>query len=72
MNDYLIQQEIGKGSFAIVYKAIHKESGRAVAIKTVNKSKLNRKLSENLETEIAILNKSKHKNVVALFDVIVR
>jgi serine/threonine-protein kinase ULK2 len=62
--------EIGKGSFATVYKATSK-TGSLVAIKTVNRSKLNRKLLENLEMEIAILREARHRNVVFLYDVLV-
>jgi serine/threonine-protein kinase ULK/ATG1 len=71
MQDYTIQSEIGKGSFATVYKGISNKTGTIVAIKTVNRTKLNRKLQENLETEIDILNKSRHKNVVSLYKVLV-
>ncbi len=39
-----------------------------VAIKSVNKSKLNDKLLLNLDSEISILKKLKHINIVALLD----
>lgn len=71
MDDYQIESEIGKGSFATVYKAILLKTSTQVAIKVVNRKKLNRKLAENLELEIDILNKSRHRNVVSLFTVIV-
>ena len=32
----MIGEEIGRGQFGIVYKAIHKTSGEFVAIKTLN------------------------------------
>jgi serine/threonine-protein kinase ULK/ATG1 len=70
MQEYSIQNEIGKGSFATVYKGIHLKTSHLVAIKTVTLRKLNRKLYENLETEIQILNKSRHPNVVSLYNVI--
>lgn len=103
--------EIGRGSFAIVYKATKRsilvggeggvggggsggaggiqaasqtpstasssassyliKPGQTIAIKVVNRTKLNRKLQENLEMEIAILKKAKHRNVVALYQVLV-
>ncbi|KAI8893330.1 kinase-like domain-containing protein, partial [Globomyces pollinis-pini] len=68
IDDYEIIQEIGRGSFATVFKG-KLGNGQIVAIKSVQKAKLNRKLNENLETEIAILNKSRHRNVVSLFTV---
>ena len=37
------------------------------ALKCVNLAKLNRKLEENIETEIAILTSAAHANIVKLF-----
>jgi serine/threonine protein kinase len=67
IGDYKIEREIGRGSFATVYKGIGK-NGDIVAIKSVQKSKLNRKLAENLEVEIAILHTIKHDNIVRLYE----
>ncbi|SCU84719.1 LAFA_0D11606g1_1 [Lachancea sp. 'fantastica'] len=70
---YIVEQEIGKGSFATVYKGRLASKGADstdfVAIKTVSRSKLkNKKLLENLEIEIAILKKIKHPHIVGLMD----
>lgn len=70
---YLVEKEIGKGSFATVYKGCvvsgQREPGEFVAIKAVSRSKLkNKKLLENLEIEIAILKKIKHPHIVGLMD----
>ncbi|OBT79654.1 ULK/ULK protein kinase [Pseudogymnoascus sp. 05NY08] len=64
MNDtlvgaYRIDTEIGKGSFATTTRAL-------VAIKSVNLAKLNRKLKENLNQEIDILQSLQHPHIVAL------
>lgn len=59
---YVVEKEIGKGSFATVYRG-HAASDTKVhiAVKAVARSKLkNKKLLENLEVEIAILKKIKH------------
>ena len=64
-----MEKEIGKGSFAIVYKGVSLKDGRNIAIKAVSRSKLkNKKLLENLEVEIAILKKIKHPHIVRLMD----
>ena len=103
--------EIGRGSFATVYKASTRsnysnsfgysleeverssslskqemeksqksdssylkstiKTGQMIAIKVVNRTKLNRKLQENLDMEIKILRKARHRNVVTLYHVIV-
>lgn len=67
---YVIEKEIGKGSFAIVYRAHPAYNvNKHVAIKAVSRSKLkNKKLLENLEIEIAILKKIKHNHIVSLID----
>lgn len=59
---------IGKGSFAEVYRGIHVEKRASVAIKSVNMSKLNKKLKDNLVSEIAILRSLHHPHIVSLID----
>lgn len=71
MNDtlvgaYRIEHEIGKGSFATVYRAHRRSSHALVAIKSVNLAKLNKKLKENLYLEIDILQGLHHPHIVAL------
>ena len=67
---YTIEKEIGKGSFAIVYRGhLTNNINSHIAIKVVSKNKLkNKKLLENLEIEIAILKKIKHNHIVSLID----
>ncbi|KAG0667801.1 Serine/threonine-protein kinase [Maudiozyma exigua] len=67
---YTIEKEIGKGSFAIVYRGhLTIDINSHIAIKVVSKNKLkNKKLLENLEIEIAILKKIKHNHIVSLID----
>lgn len=59
---------IGKGSFATVYKGQLRATHQRVAIKTVERGKLNEKLITNLEAEIQILQGMSHDNVVKLID----
>ncbi|KAI8088949.1 kinase-like domain-containing protein [Halteromyces radiatus] len=66
VGSYLICEKIGQGSFATVYKAQHKVSGHLVAIKSVLRSKLTKKLLENLESEISILKAIRHDHIVGL------
>ncbi|PVZ97587.1 hypothetical protein BB558_006446 [Smittium angustum] len=68
IGDYLIGNEIGKGSFAKVYKGFNKNTNTIVAVKSVARIKLTKKLLENLEQEINILKASQHLNVVELID----
>ncbi|KAI1168009.1 hypothetical protein F5B18DRAFT_658873 [Nemania serpens] len=68
VGQFLIGSEIGKGSFAQVYMGKHKVSGAAVAIKSVELARLNKKLKENLYSEIKILKNLRHPHIVALHD----
>lgn len=66
---YTIGPEIGKGSFATVYKCVDNNTHQSVAIKSVVRLKLkSKKLIENLEVEISILKSMKHPHVVGLID----
>ncbi|KAI8358657.1 kinase-like domain-containing protein [Mortierella sp. GBAus27b] len=68
VGDYVVEHEIGRGSFATVYKGYHKVTKEAVAIKSVLRSKLTKKLLENLASEINILKGIRHDHIVALVD----
>ncbi|KAI9809804.1 MAG: hypothetical protein M1825_000237 [Sarcosagium campestre] len=68
IGQFKIQLEIGKGSFATVYRAIHVKNRSLVAIKSVHLQKLNKKLKENLYSEIDILKGLHHPHIVALID----
>ncbi|KAJ5774125.1 hypothetical protein N7457_009021 [Penicillium paradoxum] len=65
---YTRLDEIGRGSFATVYQGVHTRSKTFVAIKSVNLSKLNKKLKDNLSSEIDILKGLHHPHIVALID----
>ncbi|OJJ44516.1 hypothetical protein ASPZODRAFT_153453 [Penicilliopsis zonata CBS 506.65] len=65
---YTRLDEIGRGSFATVYQGVHTKSRTYVAIKSVNLSKLNKKLKDNLSSEIDILKGLHHPHIVALID----
>ncbi|GFP57282.1 serine/threonine-protein kinase ATG1 [Trichoderma asperellum] len=68
VGQFTIDKEIGKGSFAQVYMGWHKETKAAVAIKSVELDRLNKKLKENLYGEIQILKTLRHPHIVALHD----
>ncbi|GAA5987795.1 hypothetical protein JCM10908_007219 [Rhodotorula pacifica] len=65
---YLIKEEIGRGSFATVFRGVRYDTHAPVAIKAVVRSKLTAKLLENLESEISILKRIVHHNIVELKD----
>ena len=85
VGNYRRMEEIGRGSFATVYKAakvvgsnsrsVHRHltdgdqrNGNIVAMKSVDLIRLNKKLKENLYSEIHILKTLHHPHIVALID----
>ena len=65
-----VEKQIGRGSFAVVWRARHAETGQRVAVKEIRLDKLNRKLRESLESEIQVLQRSRHGNIIRLHDII--
>ncbi|KAK7042547.1 Serine/threonine-protein kinase ATG1 [Favolaschia claudopus] len=70
LRPYVIVNDIGKGSFATVYKGYHEETHQSVAIKTVLRQKLSAKLFENLQSEIQILKSLSHRHITKLIDIV--
>jgi calcium/calmodulin-dependent protein kinase I len=65
--EYEFKEELGSGSFATVYRAVCKRDGTVWAIKMIDKAKLEtREDVEALETEVEILERLEHPNVVKL------
>jgi len=77
VNQYILLNPIGKGSFAEVFLAYNIIEKKKYAIKIVQLTKLRRILTsknttgvDSLKTEIVIMKKLKHKHLVKLYEVI--
>ena len=70
IGDYVVTEQIGSGSFAVVWKGRHQVTGVEVAIKEIPTGKLNRKLQESLESEISILKRANHPNIIRLLEIV--
>lgn len=70
VGDYLVGRQIGSGSFSVVWHARHRVHGTEVAIKEIATGRLNKKLQESLMSEIFILKKINHPNIITLHDII--
>ncbi|KZT08148.1 Pkinase-domain-containing protein [Laetiporus sulphureus 93-53] len=67
---YVIVSDLGKGSFATVYRGYHEQTHRQVAIKTVSRAGLSPKLFDNLKGEIEILKTLSHRHITRLLDIV--
>lgn len=68
--NWVLQEKIGRGSFAVVWKAVHADTGNCVAVKEISTDRLNKKLKQSLESEVSILKQIRHQNIVRLEDVV--
>jgi serine/threonine-protein kinase ULK/ATG1 len=74
---YALQQRLGSGSFAVVYKGVRLPQSNSpsmaetVAIKAIARTsdKITKKVLQNLEIEISILRTYRHHNIVCMHDV---
>lgn len=67
---YKTTKLVGKGTYGKVYKAIHRLSGNAVAIKCVEKCTLkNQTMVEKIFQEVQLLSLITHKNIVKLYEI---
>ncbi|KAJ6821828.1 serine/threonine-protein kinase ATG1c-like isoform X1 [Iris pallida] len=70
VGDYMLTRKIGSGSFSEVWLARHRVRGAEFAVKEIVMEKLNKKLQESLISEIFILRRINHPNIVSLHDMI--
>lgn len=70
LGEYILLKKgiIGRGAYAAVHDGFKKKENTPVAIKVIERSKLNDKLMENLEQEISIMKQIRHDNIIRLFE----
>jgi fused-like protein len=68
MENYVILEHVGEGSFGKVYKARRKNTGFTVAMKMIQKHGKSEKDIKNLRQEIGILRTLNHDNIILMFD----
>jgi len=71
---YELKKALGRGAFSVVYLAVHKERKTQHAVKIIKKESVNLdsndKSKKRLETEVAILKKVVHPNIIPLHEII--
>ncbi len=71
LKDFSMGIQIGAGAFALVKRAVHKDSQHILALKTYDKKHLtDRHAQEALQQEIMILSQLEHPNIMTLYEVI--
>ncbi|KAI3451492.1 hypothetical protein Pfo_008157 [Paulownia fortunei] len=68
MGDYILRSKLGESSLSKVWKAEHRTTGEAVALKQIPVSKLTRHLRNCLECELTFLSSVNHPNIIRLLD----
>uniref|UniRef100_A0AAY4E0Z0 non-specific serine/threonine protein kinase n=2 Tax=Denticeps clupeoides TaxID=299321 RepID=A0AAY4E0Z0_9TELE len=68
MDQYHVLDMIGEGSFGRVYKGRKKYSGQVVALKFIQKVGRTEKELRSLKSEIDIMRRLQHPNIVLLLD----
>jgi serine/threonine protein kinase len=68
MNRYIVEKRLGEGAFGLVFLAIHKDSGRRVAIKRMRRSFSSWEECLKLR-EVQILQNVRHPGIVELLEV---
>lgn len=66
---FTLKEDLGKGAFSIVKKAVHKTSGQIFAAKIINTRRLTSRDLQKLEREARICRMMKHGNIVRLHHV---
>ena len=65
---YQLNQELNVGSFAIVFRGRHRKTGRVVAIKSVNRTKLAPADDAAIFMEVALMANMDHPHIVKVHD----
>lgn len=66
---YLLKEEIGFGAFSTVKMAIHDTTNKQYACKIITKTRIIKaKMAERFESEVRILQKFNHPDIVHLYD----
>ena len=70
VGNYLLVSKLGEGQFGTVYKATHQETDETFAVKTIEKKKVNSnpKLRKLFDTEMSIMSKITHPNILHLYE----
>eukprot|EP00924_Labyrinthula_sp_SR-Ha-C_P003571 maker-scaffold_53-snap-gene-1.11-mRNA-1 protein AED:0.19 eAED:0.19 QI:50/1/1/1/0/0.33/3/718/127 len=70
MEKYDVQDALGSGTYGVVSKATHRETGQVVALKRIKLEQQDEGIPSTTIREITLLRKLKHVNIIGLLEVI--
>ena len=70
LRNYRKLEKVGEGTYGVVYKAKHLDTGRIVALKKIRLENEEEGVPSTAIREISILKELQHPNIVQLLDVI--
>jgi serine/threonine protein kinase len=70
VGSYNLEQPIGAGQFGTVYFGRDRSSGKAIAAKSIDRTKLNSRLLKQMELEIKTMKQVQSEYIVKLYDVL--
>ncbi|MFC1852527.1 protein kinase [candidate division CSSED10-310 bacterium] len=66
IGSYIIKEKIGQGGMGVVHRAVHRDTGVSVALKTIRGT--NEKMLDSIRREIRALARIKHPGIVRILD----
>ncbi|PUZ43117.1 hypothetical protein GQ55_9G636600 [Panicum hallii var. hallii] len=70
VGEYRLQRLVGKGSYAKVFCAAHRDTGARVAVKAIDRRRLQKQVHDGILKEREILKSIDHPNILRLLDTI--
>ena len=70
VGEYKLQRVVGKGSFAEVHRAAHRRTGARVAVKAIDRRRVDKRVHDGILQEREILRSIDHPNILRLLDTI--
>ncbi|KAI3403483.1 srk1 [Candida oxycetoniae] len=70
LDKYEVMEQMGEGAFSVVYKAVHKATGKEVAIKILRKFQMDQQQKQAVLKEVTIMRQLKNPYIVRFIEFI--
>ena len=67
LKDYIIQKELGRGSFGVAYLVVHLLTGQQYVLKRISIGHLNNKHQQSALREVEILKSISHPHIIKYY-----